>query len=68
MDQEGDAVEEESPPIRRARLLKQTLGSLREDLIQAAEANRWSSENPLITNTVMRLIDEISSVFKSLEK
>ena len=67
LDQEDDAVEEESPPIRRARLLKQTLGSLREELIQAAESNRWSSDNPLITNTVMRLIDEISSVFKSLK-
>ena len=56
----------EEPAAQRQRVLKETLGGLRDGIRVAAASERWYSENPLNQETVKALTAEVIAALSSL--
>ena len=56
----------EDLPVKKARLQRETLRSLRDSILEAVDAGRWYSSNGLSTNNVKFLLDEMYEVLRDM--
>ena len=62
----SDPIPEADKTQKRCKVLKDVLGALRDDLVVAADKQRWVSSSALQTDTVQSLFGEMCEVLKSL--